>query len=33
MIPSLAMYYWVAGLYVGDMRRILSGDEPVSSAG
>ena len=31
MLPSLVMYYWVAGLYVGDMRRILAGDEPVSS--
>jgi cardiolipin synthase len=33
MIPSLAAYYWVAWLYAGDMRRILAGDEPVSSAG
>ena len=30
-VPSLVMYYVVAAQYVGDMRRILRGSEPVSS--
>jgi cardiolipin synthase len=32
-IPSLVMYYWVTGQYVGDVRRILSGGEAVTSDG